>query len=56
MRRTINNKQFAIVVSAIQLISAMMILSSKYADIHWLCIWNMITVVMIIYKYLSDSE
>ena len=50
------NKQFAIIVSAIQLIAAMMILSSKHADIHWLCVWNLITTCMIIYKYLSDDE
>lgn len=50
------NKQFAIIVSAIQLISAMMILSCRYSDVHWLCIFNMITICMIIYKYLSDDE
>ena len=50
------NKTFAIVVCAIQLIAAMMILSSRYADMHWLCIWNLITACMIIYKYLSDNE
>ena len=50
------NKTFAIIACAIQLIAAMMILSSKYADMHWLCIWNLITTYMIIYKYLSESE
>lgn len=50
------NKRFAIIVSAIQLIAAMMILSCRHSDVHWLCIFNMITTCMIIYKYLSNNE
>jgi hypothetical protein len=50
------NQKFAVIVCAIQLVQAMMILSCRYPDMHWLCIWNIIASLMIMYKYLSDDE
>ena len=50
------NKTFAILIVAIQLMCATLILSSGHPSVHWLCIFNVITALMIIYKYLTDDE
>lgn len=56
MRRTINNKQFALVLVALQLLQGILILSCRYPDMHWLCVVNIIAACIIIHKYLSDDE
>lgn len=50
------NEKFAVIVCAIQIVQAMMILSCRHSDIHWLFIWNIISALIIMYKYLSDDE
>ena len=53
---TMSNKQFALVATAIQTIGGMLILSCRYPDIHWLCLFNIIAAIMFIYKYLQQDE
>lgn len=52
---TMSNKQFALVATAIQTIGGVLILSCKYSDIHWLCLFNIIAAIMFIYKYLQQD-
>jgi hypothetical protein len=51
-----SNKQFALVATAIQTMGGILILSCRYSDIHWLCLFNITAAIMFIYKYLSDDE
>lgn len=56
MRKTVSNKQFAITLVAVQLLQAMLLLSCRYPDVHWLCTLNIIASIIIIHKYLSNDE